>query len=40
MKKFEREKSERRKGVHFDIPRERKGEVVLCEENGISIKKK
>ncbi|KAK6796195.1 hypothetical protein RDI58_003896 [Solanum bulbocastanum] len=39
MKKFEREKSERRKGVHADIPREEKREV-LCEENGISSEKK
>ncbi|KAH0712284.1 hypothetical protein KY289_008243 [Solanum tuberosum] len=40
MKKFEREKSERRKGVHSDIPRKEKGELVLCEENGMSIEKK
>ncbi|KAH0655037.1 hypothetical protein KY285_029919 [Solanum tuberosum] len=40
MKKFEREKSERRKVVHSNIPREEKGEVVLCEENEISSEKK
>ncbi|KAH0682666.1 hypothetical protein KY285_020175 [Solanum tuberosum] len=40
MKKFEREKIERRKGDHSDIPREEKGEGVLCEENGMSSEKK
>ncbi|XP_070057058.1 uncharacterized protein [Nicotiana tomentosiformis] len=36
MKKYEREKSERSKGVHVDIPREEKGEVVLSEKSGMS----
>ncbi|KAH0649114.1 hypothetical protein KY290_032505 [Solanum tuberosum] len=36
MKKFDREKSERIKRVHSDIPREEKGEGMLCEKNGMS----
>ncbi|KAH0633511.1 hypothetical protein KY284_036297 [Solanum tuberosum] len=40
MKKFERENSEKRKGVHSDIPREEIGEIVLCEENGCQVRKK
>ncbi|XP_075108458.1 uncharacterized protein LOC142180359 [Nicotiana tabacum] len=36
MKKYEREKNERSKGVHVDIPREEKGEVVLSEMSGMS----
>ncbi|KAH0709375.1 hypothetical protein KY284_010802 [Solanum tuberosum] len=40
MKKFHREKSERRKGVYSDIPREEKREVVLCEEKGMSNEEK
>lgn len=39
MKKLEKKKSERRKEVHFDIPREKKDIVVLYEENSMSIKK-
>ncbi|KAH0725228.1 hypothetical protein KY284_001093 [Solanum tuberosum] len=34
MKNFEREKNERSRGVHVDIPREE--DDMLCEENGIS----
>ncbi|XP_070035531.1 uncharacterized protein [Nicotiana tomentosiformis] len=40
MKKYEREKNERSKGVQVDIPTEEKREVVLSEENGMSIEKK
>lgn len=40
MKKFEREKNERIKEVHVDIPREEKGEDVLCEKSGLSSEKK
>ncbi|XP_070003556.1 uncharacterized protein [Nicotiana sylvestris] len=40
MEKYEREKNERSKRVHVDIPREKKGEVVLSEENGMSSEKK
>nr|XP_033516135.1 uncharacterized protein LOC117280530 [Nicotiana tomentosiformis] len=38
MEKYEREKNERSKGVHVDIPREEKGDVVLSEKSGVSSK--
>ncbi|XP_070032370.1 uncharacterized protein [Nicotiana tomentosiformis] len=40
MEKYEREKNEKSKGVHVDIPREEKGEVVLSEESGMSRQEK
>ncbi|XP_070012347.1 uncharacterized protein [Nicotiana sylvestris] len=36
MEKYEREKNEKSKGVHVDIPREEKGEVVLSKKSGMS----
>ncbi|XP_075113216.1 uncharacterized protein LOC142182675 [Nicotiana tabacum] len=36
MEKYEREKNERSKGVHVDIPREEKREVVLSKKSGMS----
>ncbi|KAF3640541.1 hypothetical protein FXO38_14386 [Capsicum annuum] len=35
MKNFKRDKNDRSKGKHVDIPREERRKVVLCEENGM-----